>query len=85
MPYAFGDKVKELLSINLKWSLWVNSNFVVAGIVPSFFSEIDWTHAFPILVLGNFNKIVLSSKNYLGFYTLIVGNAPSPFKSKRSL
>lgn len=41
VPYALGESVIELFSMNLKWSLGVKSNFAVAGMVPSFFRIID--------------------------------------------
>lgn len=67
VPYALGERVIELFSINLKWSLGVKSNFAVAGIVPSFFKIIDWVQDFPILVFGNLTISVLSSAYSFGF------------------
>lgn len=54
----------------------------VAGTYPSFLSTIGKATILSILVLGNFNNIVLSSNHVFGFSNLIVGNAPSPRRSK---
>lgn len=73
------------LSINLKLSLGIKSNLAVAGILPSFLRYIYCVFVFPTLVLGNFNRNVLSSRNYFGFYTRSVGRTPYPLISKVNL
>ena len=85
VAYVFGFKDIEELSMNLKLSEGERSNFAVAGMLPSFFKLICWLFIFPTLVLGNFNKIVLSSKYSFGCSTLNVGSAPSPFRSNVNL
>lgn len=60
----------------MKLSLGIKSNLAVAGILPSFFKLICCVFDLPTLVFGNFNRIVLSSRNYLGFSTRNVGKAP---------
>ena len=85
VAYVFGFNEIDELSKNLKLSFGVRSNLAVAGMLPSFFKLICWLLVLPTLVLGNFSKMVLSSRYYFGCSTLSVGKAPSPFKSNVSL